>query len=237
MAGLTYATYVTQMSTMAVVDETNAAFVTILPEMIDYAELRLQRDLDFLQTVTANTSLSLVANTRSLTIPLTMFVTVQDINVITPLGTSNPTQGTRNYLLPTTKEFLDAVYPSVVGAGVPIWMAPLSQQTWYFGPWPDQNYSVEVVGTARFTPLSESNTSTFISTYLPDLFVVASMIYITMYQRNFGAVSNDPQMGATYETQYQALLKSAQVEEARKKFTASAWTSLSPAVAASPSRD
>ena len=52
------------------------------------------------------------------------------------------------------------------------------------------------------------------------------MIYISAYQRNFSsAMGNDPQMPITYETQYQALLKSALSEENRKKFEAAAWSS------------
>ena len=104
-------------------------------------------------------------------------------------------------------------------------------------PIPDQAYSFTVVGTQRFPTLSSTNTTTFISQYLPDVFIMASMIYIAAYQRNFtSAASNDPQMAVTYETQYQALLKGAMVEEARKKFEASGWTSQAPALAASPTR-
>jgi len=43
-------------------------------------------------------------------------------------------------------------------------------------------------------------------------------------------------MAQTYESQYQALKASALVEENRKKFQAAAWTSYSPAPAASPTR-
>ena len=67
--------------------------------------------------------------------------------------------------------------------------------------------------------------------------IMASMIYIAAFQRNFSsAMANDPQMPVTYETQYQTLLKSATVEEYRKKFEAGGWTSMSPAVVASPTR-
>ena len=65
---------------------------------------------------------------------------------------------------------------------------------------------------------------------------MASMIYISAYQRNFGRQSDDPQMAQSYEAQYNALLKGAAVEEARKKFEAAAWSSQSPAVVATPSR-
>jgi hypothetical protein len=68
------------------------------------------------------------------------------------------------------------------------------------------------------------------------MLVQASMIYISQFQRNFGPAANDPNMGPTYELQYQNLLKSAFVEEARKKFQASAWSSMSPSMAATPTR-
>ena len=96
--------------------------------------------------------------------------------------------------------------------------------------------AVEVVGTYRPNSLSATNTTTFISQYLPDVFIMASMIYISAYQRNFGRANDDPQMAITYESQYQALLKGASVEESRKKFEASGWTSQGPAPIATPSR-
>jgi hypothetical protein len=65
---------------------------------------------------------------------------------------------------------------------------------------------------------------------------MASMIYISAYQRNFGRANDDPQMAITYESQYQALLKSAMMEENRKKFEAAAWSSQSPSTAATPTR-
>jgi hypothetical protein len=43
-------------------------------------------------------------------------------------------------------------------------------------------------------------------------------------------------MAVTYESQYQALLKSAVMEEVRKKFESVGWSSMSVSPAASPSR-
>jgi hypothetical protein len=141
-------------------------------------------------------------------------------------------------LLPTTKEFLDAVYGSNVVAtrGQPKYFAPFNENLFFVGPVPDQSYKVEVVATYRPNTLSATNTVTFISQYLPDLFIMASMIYISAYQRNFGRQSDDPQMAQSYESQYQALLKSAMVEEARKKFEGPGWTSQSPSPISSPTR-
>jgi len=234
--GLTYNTYVTQIATLAVVQSTEVNFVSILPQMITYAENRLCRDLDFLSTQVTNTY-TLTSGSNALSIPTSDFITLQTINVVIS-GASTP-------LLPVAKEYLQNVWGSNAGVGVPSLFAVTGgdlattgnvSQNLIFGPWPDANYTISVTGTARPASLSATNSTTFISNYLPDLMIMASMIYISAYQRNFGRQSDDPAMAQSYEGQYQLLLKSAAVEEARKKFQSSGWMSYSPAAAATPSR-
>ena len=234
VAGTT--SYVTQIATMAVVEETDPAFQVILPQMITYAENRLYRDLDFLFTSIATTAYGLTAGSRQISVPAGTFVVPEQINVITPSGTSNPDLGTRVPLLPTTKEFLDQVYNVASNTGVPKYFVPFDDYTFLVGPYPNANYTCEIVGTYRPESMSSSNKTTFLSLYLPDLMIMASMIYISAYQRNFGRANDDPQMAITYESQYQALLKSASMEENRKKFEAAAWSSQSPSTAATPTR-
>lgn len=234
--GLTYSEYVNQIATLAVVSPTDSAFVTILPQMLTYAENRIYRDLDFLSTTQAVTGYKFTIGSRSLVIPAETFVTLQQINVITPSTVDVANSGTRVTLLPTTKEFIDVVYPSAASAGVPAYFAMFDQSTILVGPWPDAAYSVEVVGTYRPDSLSASNPTTFISLYLPDLLIMASMIYVSGYQRNFGRANDDPQMAVSYESQYKALMQSAMIEEARKKFQSAAWTSMSPSPIATPTR-
>lgn len=236
--GLTYTTYVAQMATMAVVSSANADFQTILPQMITYAENRIYRDLDLLTTSTSNAGFALAVGSRTLTVPAGTLVVSEQMNIITPAGTTSPDQGVRNPCLPVTKEWLDMVWgdSSVSARGLPAYYAPFDDNIFYFGPFSDKAYTVEIVGTVRPPSLSSTNATTFISNYLPDLFIMASMIYITAYQRGFGSVNNDPQMAMTYETQYEALLKSAIVEESRKKYEASGWTSQSPSPVSTPSR-
>lgn len=236
MPGYNYASFTTQLATLAVVEEDNPGFQTILPSAIEYAENRICRDLDLLTTVTANTAFSLQTNVRSVTIPIATFITTQEVNVLTPAGVSDPTYATRNPLIPVAKEYLDFVYPSSTGAGVPLYYAMLNQATILFGPWPDQNYSLEIVGTFRPETLSASNTETFIATWLPDLMIAAAMIYVSGYQRDFSAAGSDPNMPIQWEGQYVSLKNGALVEEMRKRYAASAWTSMSPPVIASPSR-
>lgn len=237
--GLTYDEFVTQIALLAVVDETDANFLSMLPQAITYAENRMCRDIDFISTTVSNISYYFTANRRYITVPPSVYVTLQEVNVITPYGVTNPDTGLnarRNPMIPVSKEFLNATYSSAVGAGVPQYFAVLDQSTFIVGPWPDKGYYVELIGTIRPDSLSATNPTTFISLYLPDLFIMATMVYISGTQRNFGRQSDDPQMAVSYESQYQTLLKSALTEEARKGFEAAAWTSMAPAPVASPSR-
>jgi len=233
-----YNTYVQQIATMAVVPTTDSNFQIILPQMISYAELRMQRDLDFLSTQISNSSYSFTQGNGTLTIPTSQFVVIETFEVIDNSGNSSA-------LLPVGKEFIQNVYGTGSTQGLPQYFAVyggdsattgLTSQNMIVGPIPDLTYSVRLTGTVRSAPLSSMNTQTYISVYLPDMFIMASMIYISAYQRNFGRLNDDPAMAQTYESQYQGLLKSAMVEENRKKFESAAWTPYSPAPFASPTR-
>ncbi len=321
MVGLTYETYKNQVAEMAVVSPDDTNFLSILQMMIDYATLRINRDLDLMDTSASlhGPAYKLTAGNRNLSFSQTLsdgsyFVVSEQINLISPAGNTDPDSSERIPLLPTTKEFLDAVFGSSLSGNLaqPKYFVPFNDTLFLVGPVPDVDYYVEVVGTLRpaplgFTPqivsaiqtlaigniafstphglssgtlvtltgfspsywngtfvatvtgdttisvtlstsvsvataatliglIGNGNGVSFISQYLPDLLIMASMVYISAYQRNFGRQSDDPQMAQSYEGQYQALLKSATVEEARKKFEAAAWSSQSPAQVASPTR-
>lgn len=217
---LTYATWQAEVQTLCGVKPTDEYFKSIQPGAIDYAEQRCYRELDLLSTVTTDATKSFVALTRTLTLPTSPhFVTVQQVNVITP-ALATPTTGTRNELTPVSRQFLNYVYGSASTADVPEYFAMQDDQTIMVGPWPDAAYNVEFVGTIRPTPLSPTNTTTFLTLYLPDLFIAASMVFFAGYQRNFGSQADDPKMGQSWESQYQTLFASANGEEMRKKFSA-----------------
>ena len=235
---LTYSSYVQQIATMAVIPSTDTNFTIILPSMIDYAELRMQRDLDFLSTQISTSAYSFTSGNSILTLPTSQFIVPQTFEVLDNVGNSTP-------LLPVTKEYIQNVYGTGSTQGLPQYFAVYggdtattgnTQQYMIVGPTPNSPYSVRLTGTIRSAPLSASNTTTYISTYLPDMFIMASMIYISAFQRNFGKINDDPQMAMTYEAQYQALKASALIEANRAKFEASAWSSYSAAPAATPTR-
>lgn len=249
---LTYNGYVTQIATMAVVNTqtvngvvqgTDDAFNAIIPQMLNYAELRIQRDLDLLPSQ-ASRQYTLTPYSNQLQISVNDFVTLQTIEI--------SYSGVTTTLLPTTKEFLQNVYGAGTSTGMPKYFAMyggdlLTGGNTYtniiVGPIPDDSYSVIATGTIRTPSLYQfantanaSTNATFISTNLPDLLIMASMVYISAYQRNFGRMSDDPAMAQSYEGQYQSLLRGASVEEYRKKFQAAAWSSASPSAPATPTR-
>ncbi len=215
---LTYSSYVTSIANLMPSPGTalDSGFATVLPNAIDDAEQRLYRELDLVNTSVRDNSAALTAGVRDFTLPSSLgtFIVTDEINIITPAGTTNPENGTRNALIPSSEEVLNMLWPSVTGSAVPQYFAIVNQDLIIVGPWPNAAYQVEVVGTQRPAPLSASNTTTILSVYFPDLFVAASMVFISGYMKAFGAAVDDPKMAGTWESHYQALLQSAQTEEA-----------------------
>lgn len=247
---LTYATYTTELQNWLVMNDTQgiANLQAVLPNIIDLAEQRIYRDLDFLTTETTATG-TLSANNRNVAIPSTVIV-LNDINIITPLGKMPDDSGaTRNPVLRSAVSFINYVWAqSTVGSGapsIPEYYCPLNAITTnptgnttnlIMAPAPDAAYTIEFVGTVRPTPLSVTNATTFLSTYLPDLFFAASMIYGAGYQQNFSGDSTAPGMAEYWERQYTTLKGSAEVEEVRKKSQSQAWTPYQPSPIATPPR-
>lgn len=234
---LNYADYVTTIANLLVVETADPAFVAILPEIIDSAEQRIYRELDILNTVVRQTG-TVTANNRTFNLPTSSgrFVVTNGINIITPAAQTNPDQGTRNQVVPISRDYVDNVWPGTTGAGVPEVYAMITDQQVIFGPAPDQTYTAEVIGTIRPTPLSAANTTTYLTLYLPDLFIAASMIFGAAWQKNFGAQADDPKMSSSWQGEYDRLFKTANVEEQRKRYASGAWGSLQPTPIATPTR-
>jgi hypothetical protein len=234
---LTYATWKETIENLAVTDASDANLIQILPECIDYAEQRLYRELDLLNTVTRQTG-TLTVGTRTFNLPTGAgrFVVTNGFNVITPSTQTTPDNGTRNPLVPVSRDVIDMFWPGTTGAGLPTQYAMITDQQIIVGPAPGRAYTIECIGTIRPAPLASGNQTTYLTLYLPDLFVAASMIFMSGYQRNFGAQSDDPKMAVSWESQYAALFASANVEEQRKRYAMGAWSSMSPTPAATPNR-
>ena len=235
---LNYTQYVNSLANLLVVPSADTGFQAVLPNIIDDAEQRLYRELNLLNTSVRGTS-TLTAGNRTFDVPTFadgVFQVTEEVNVITPAGTTNPESGTRNQLVPCSEFMLNNLWPSVTGSTVPQYFAMFDQHTIIVGPWPAASYTVEVVGTMRPNALSSSNVTTLLSVYFPDLFVAASMVFAAGYQKNYGAGVDDPKQAMTWEAHYQALLPSAKTEEARKVFTGPGWSSQEPSSIVTPPR-
>ena len=230
---LTYSSYVTDLANLMVVSATDANYLTVLPNIIDDAEQRIYRELDFLNTVVVSTSATISANTRNMTLPSSVvYVVINTISVLSSVGSRTP-------LIPASKEFIDTVYPTSSASSasvIPAYFGMVTDQDVVVGPPPGSAISLEVTGTTRPTPLSSNNSSTYLTQYLPDLFMAASMVFANGYLKNFSAMADDPQAPVTWEKTYQLRKQSAIEEEFRKKFGSQGWTSKSVNPIATPPR-
>lgn len=229
-----YTTYVSQLETMIAMDASDADFPTIIPAIINYAEMRIYRELDLISTITRDTSVSLVAGNQNVTLS-TIFVVVQGVNLLTPAG-NDPATAARNPLVSTSKEVIYGMWGDPTVTGQPTLYAMVDQWAALVAPSPDNAYTIEAYGTQRPAPLSVANPTTFLTTYLYDLFLAASMIFASGYMRNFSSSGSDPQMPVNWEQQYGVLKASANMEELRKKSWADSWTAFSPTPLAQPPR-
>lgn len=230
---LTYAQFNTTVANLLSIDESFAPYVQILPMAISYAEDRIYREMDLLATRVTDTG-NVTANNRNFTLPSNFgkFVVIEQINIFTPVSTTT----TRNQVTPVSLDVVNNFWPSdtaPAATSVPVWFAVTRQESdgdtvVTFGPAPGAAFTAEVIGTIQPTALSVSNTTTYLSTFLPDLLIAATMVFMAGFQKNFGSQADDPKMAMSWETQYQTLFKSAFLVEGRKKFSADTWTSKQP---------
>ena len=236
---ITYSSYVAQISNIMVISSSDPNFQTFLPGAIDYAEGRLYRELDLLATSIVDTSVVCSSGVQSITLSTAQgtFLVVERVNLYSSAGTTS-SNTTRVPLYFTTPEYIEAVYPSPLSSncGLPIVVARPNDTILSFGPTPDQAYGVEVWGTYRPTPLSSGNSSTWLTQNVPELMIAGTMVFAAGYMRDFGAQSDNPQMALSWESQYQALFKSANVDELRKKYQSAGWSNAQPSPIATPPR-
>ena len=255
---LSYNGYIQALATLAVMQTVAVSGVlqfsndpsgqlnALIPNALNYSELRAQREINLLPLQTSN-SYNLTAGNNVFSIPTSDFVTVQTLWV--------NVDGSLNPLTPVSKEWLQNVYPGMGVQGPPGYFAMVggdlatagvTSNIMMLGPVPDSAYPVTIFGTVRMPSLyqfSDNETDattkyTFLSEWMPDILLALSMIFLTGFQRDFGAMGqvDEAGMGISWEATYQSLLKGAAVEEGRKRFEADAWSSMATPVAATTDR-
>jgi hypothetical protein len=213
----TYATFVDALASLLAVDDiADADFVAQLPTIIQNAELRCYRELDLVSASVAVNG-TMTANSRYFTLPTGSghIIVVDAINVFDAASV-------RHYMLPSTRDVLDVLWPSETApaaSSIPKHFARIDDTRVLVGPPAGAAWTAEVIGTIRPDALSAVNTTTFLSTYIPDLFITAAMVFATGgLLKNYGAQADDPRQAVSWESQYQALLSSAKTEELRKSY-------------------
>ncbi len=237
-----YSDFVTELGVLLVVPVTSATSATpfddtdlnnYLPRIIEGAEQRIYRELDFLNTRETTSSTTLSTSTRQFTMP-TGVIILQSANVVTPSSTA-PTAGTRVPLEITSVDFINSVWPQEsFFKNVPEYVAMLSDTVGIVAPTADNAYTLEITGIFRPAPLSFSNTSTYITLNYPDLMSYAAMVLAAAYQRDYGASSDDPQKAVSWESMYQTAKQSALDEEQRRKSQSTNWSPYSAAPLSTP---
>jgi hypothetical protein len=255
---LSYNAYIQQIASMAVVTATETAGVwafidaplqTIVPMILNYAELRIQRDLNLLPAQTSNTY-TLTSGNPIFAIDVDDFFTITTFEILQMNGSQvvNSTP-----LLPVSKEFIQNCYSGLACAGTPQYYAMYggvfgddgsdTVSNILLGPPPNFAYPIRVTGTVKTPSLFSfaisgvaDTQTTYISSYYQDMLIMASMIYISAFQRNFSATSDSPDMGQSYEKQYQALRLGAIPNEDQKNVQGSGWSAYPTPTAATPTR-
>ena len=239
----TYTTFQTALAIEMAVpnnDPTDAQFSAVIHTLVDQAEQRCYRDLDLLAATSAQT-LALTAGSSKLdfsTLTPNLLI-LEDVNVILPATVTNPELGERVPAYPVSREWLRQTFGVSKIQGIPFYYAMGDDRTIIFGAFPDEAYTVELIGKYRPTPLyqaapGDGTQTTFLTSLLPDLFLAAAMCAGSAYQKNWGAQSDDPRQAMSWETSYQGLLGSARGEEMRKKYHG--WMGMTAEMAAPPAQ-
>lgn len=220
---LTYTSYTATLANLLVEQGNDTNFQQILPSIIDYAEGRIYRDLDLLSTVVSDQSASVAVNSRTFTLPIPAagaFNIVDQVNIVE--------NGVRTPLTPVSRDVLDMIWPSSISIDAssrPQVFATANSQSILVGPVSGAIVTLEVVGRVKPTPLSSSNPTTYLTTQLPDLFLAASMVFASGYQKNFGNTADDSGSAVSWESQYKLLLAGADMNAAQEAFAGASWTS------------
>jgi hypothetical protein len=227
---------------------TDLNFLAQLPVFIVSGEGRIIRDLDLLSTHVTDDAGTLDVGRRRFILPndTATFIILENIRVVV----GNTIQPALDWI---SHEAMSVVYPGEGPVGVPSiprYVAPLDQFSVLIGPPPDQPYRVfcdgvqnpkslsvgaTITGTdITIEPGTPADNGTYISNYIPDLFIAAQMISVSAWMRNFSAMADDPKSARNWTEEYNLLKSGEAAQEARKTLEGQGWGSRQPSPIATP---
>jgi hypothetical protein len=219
-----------------------ADFVTQFAQATSYAEDRINTDLTLLNTRRSDTSIVTVAGSRVVSLAaVNPFITVpESFALISPNGQGNPALGTRYSFDASTLDAIDQIWPAEATTLAPsladntgrLWTLS-DDHTIVYAPTAPAAFTCEIWGQYRPAPIAAGTPTTYLSTYYSGLLIAGCMIFLSgALLRNFGQLSEDPQMGLSWEGEYQKLLPLAKSEEQRRRLQVPRWGGVAPAPSA-----
>lgn len=205
-----YAGFVAGLAAFAIAgDPTDDTWAAALPVIVGGAELRLLRDLDPV-AARATTVLTVAAGSGTSGDLPADWVAGRDVRV---QGGPRLSQRDDTFL---AEYWPDASVPAGSGVRPKYWADP-GNGALVVAPSPAASTALAASYTRRPASLATETEGTYLSKQHPDLLHAAAMAWICGYQKNFGAASEDPRSGLSWEALYRSLLAVAQREEARRK--------------------
>lgn len=197
----------------------DAFFAELYPQAITYAEGRIYKDLVLLATRKTDTSLATAANSRSVALTMSPQIIVPEgFALINPSGTRVPFDVTTLDVIDEIWPTEATVLPPAVNDFSPRFWALLDASTIVYCPTADAIYSAAITGLFQPVALSASNTTTYLSTVLPELLEAACMVFLCgALQHQFSPTSDNPAMAISWESQYVTLMQLAKAEEMRRR--------------------
>ena len=203
-----YTDFVARLTSALTINPTEPNFVIYLPEIIQDAEAMCYRELEPLAMQKQQTS-TLVIGQASLTGPSDWLIG-QELWITVGTVKQRVVQRDASFMVDYAPD------SSVAARGVPKYWCEINFQQLAVAPAPDAAYPVLFYYTAQQVALSASNSTTYLTQWLPDLFFAAAMVCATGYMKNFGAQADDPKMALSWRGMYEAALSSAKNNEGRR---------------------
>ena len=205
----TYSELVTQIREYTETDS-NVFTTVIVNDFIEHAELRIFRDVD-LDVFRKYQTASLTSGDAFVGMPgatPSSFSFIRSVNIFSPSGSlGGLTDNERRYLEKKDTTFMSEYFPNRTSTGIPKYYANWDNDTIILAPTPNAAYTIELAYNALPTGLSSSNTTTWVSTNVPQMLLYACLV------EAFKFLKGPADMLQIYEQSYQRALQELVIEQ------------------------
>ena len=178
-------------------ENNSSDFATESDQFIDTVELRLSRELRNCPELYKHQTASLTISDPYITKPSDL-ITMISFQVLS-------TASKRTAIEYRDVSFINEYWPTRTSTGTPKFYADWNDDVFIVAPTPSAALTIEMNYRKRFTALSSSNTTSWLTVNAYDLLLYGCLIEAAVYDKN-------PQMMQIYEKRYQEALMSVNAE-------------------------